>query len=91
LSAALRARTTEIPWDALIEAGNNARRDDVDPKELWTAVKRVVPRVTSALSPLVGDAASVFAWTPPPKAKRTKANPERKRSTSTRAGSRERR
>lgn len=85
LSATLRERTAEIPWAALIEAGTKARREDIDAAELWTAVKRVVPRVTSALAPLAGDATSVFAWTPPAKPKRgAKAKP----SASTRAGSR---
>ncbi|HYY53817.1 MAG TPA: hypothetical protein VFA01_00420 [Candidatus Dormibacteraeota bacterium] len=88
LSSALRQRTPEIPWSDLIEAGTKARADSLDPAELWTAVKRVVPRVTSALAPLAGDATSVFAWTPPPKPKRgaKKAKP-----SSTRADSRGRR
>src|SRR5919109_1857433 len=73
LSAALRERTSEIPWDALIEAGRNARAEHVEPAELWTAVKRVVPRVASALAPLAGDASGVFAWAPPPKVKKAKS------------------
>ena len=81
LSSALRERTPQIPWAQLIEAGEMARRPEPDPKELWTAVKRIVPRVTAELGPLVGDAASVFSWTPPPKPKRTaKAKPASKRA-----------
>lgn len=79
LSPALRDRTTDVPWDALIEAGGRAGSGRAEPVELWTAVKKVVPRVATALAPLGSDAASVFAWTPPPKPKR---------AASTRAGSR---
>ena len=70
LSGAFRERTAEIPWQELVDAAAKARTDSVDPAELWTTVKRVVPRITSALAPLAGDAGGVFAWTPPPKAKR---------------------
>ncbi|OLC58059.1 MAG: hypothetical protein AUH85_01780 [Chloroflexi bacterium 13_1_40CM_4_68_4] len=83
LSSALRQRTPQIPWAALIEAGAKAGGPEADPKELWTAVKRVVPRVTAELAPLLGESASVFTWTPPPKQKRTsKANPASKRARS---------
>jgi uncharacterized protein with HEPN domain len=88
LSAALRERTPQIPWAELIEAGAKARSERVDPAELWTAVKRVVPRVTSALAPLAGDAAGVFAWAPPPKPKRATRSTK---APSTRGGSRGRR
>lgn len=75
LSRAVRERTSDLPWDALIAAGDAARADPRDPAALWTAVKKVVPRVSAGLAPLAGDAASVFAWTPTPCAKRTSASP----------------
>jgi uncharacterized protein with HEPN domain len=70
LSGAVRERTVQVPWSALIEAGGAARKPDAEPAALWTAVKKVVPRVTSALAPLVQGSAGVFAWTPPPKIRR---------------------
>jgi len=70
LSRALRDRTTDVPWDALIAAGTKAAAGEAEPAELWTAVKKVVPRVATALAPLGGDAAGVFAWTPQPKPKK---------------------
>lgn len=76
LSRTLRDQTPQLPWDELVEAGDAARASEPDPAALWTAVKKVVPKITSGLAPLAGDAGSVFAWTPPP---------------STRAGSRGRR
>ncbi len=63
LSRSLRERTSELPWDELIAAGDAARGERPDPAALWTAVKKVVPRLTSGLASLVGDSASVFAWT----------------------------
>ena len=85
LSRSLRERTTDLPWDALVAAGDDARKDDPDPAALWTAVKKIVPRITSGLSSLAGDAASVFAWTPPVRtvkakaSKGSKATPARRR------------
>lgn len=76
LSRAVRERTAHLPWDELIAAGDAAREREPDPAALWTAVKKIVPKITSGLAPVAGDAGSVFAWTPPP---------------STRAGSRGRR
>ncbi len=72
LSRPMRERTATLPWDALREAGDRARAERPDPAALWTAVKKVVPRITSELAPLVGDSASVFAWTPPAKPPRAK-------------------
>jgi uncharacterized protein with HEPN domain len=87
LSRSVRERLPSVPWDALIAAGTAAGRNEADPAELWTAVKRIVPRVTSALGPLVGEAAPPFAWTPPPRKPRAAA-PKTKRRTSTRGDSR---
>lgn len=80
LSRSLRERAPEIPWDPLIAAGDVARAERPDPAELWTAVKKVVPRVTSGLAPLVGGSASVFAWTPPPRPRKTKRPSPRRRT-----------
>ncbi len=72
LSRSLRERTKELPWDDLIAAGEAARTEHPDPAALWTAVKKAVPKITSGLASLVGDSASVFAWTPPPKTRTSK-------------------
>ncbi len=85
LSRSLRQRTAEIPWDELIAAGQ-AAREHPDPAALWTAVKKVVPRVTSALLPLVGGTAGAFAWTPPPDVK--KARPTARKASPRRSGKR---
>jgi uncharacterized protein with HEPN domain len=88
VSRALRERAADVPWDALVIAGERAEKGEAEPAELWTAVKKVVPRVATALAPLGADAAGVFAWTPPPRAPRTKKKSE---AASTREGSRGRR
>lgn len=77
ISRALRERTPELPWEELIAAGGAARAERPDPPALWTAVKKIVPRITRGLAPLAGDATGVFAWTPPPKARRKQARAAR--------------
>lgn len=89
LSRAVRDRTSELPWDELIAAGEAAAAARPDAIALWTAVKKVVPRITAALGPLAGDAASVFAWTPPPKAPRA-AKPAAKAARGGQSGRRKR-
>jgi uncharacterized protein with HEPN domain len=87
LSQALRDRAGDVPWDALIAAGERAGSGEAQPAELWTAVKKVVPRVASGLAPLGGETAGVFAWAPPPKSKAKRSTSTRARSPGDRSGS----
>jgi hypothetical protein len=44
LSSAFRKRHTDVPWDALDDAGD-------EPNDLWTVAKRLSPKFLRALTP----------------------------------------
>lgn len=74
LSRALRERTPDVPWEQLLASVDE--RDTPDPGATWTTVKKVVPSVVRALTPLVSRSEkTVFLWARERQAKRQATKP----------------
>lgn len=81
VSAKTKRELADVPWDSLAEAGEHAAGDAWrrDAAPLWTAVKKVVPKLVAAVAPLAAESDfAAFPLTSPEKKPRAPRKTRRK-------------
>lgn len=81
VSAKTKRELAAVPWDALADAGEHAAGDAWrrDAAPLWTAVKKVVPKLVAAVAPLAAESElAAFTLAAPEKKPRAPRKTRRK-------------